>query len=120
MEISVGDLLILHHGYIDEVISEKNKVRKTLLTQYSGYLLADKQYEKVVEVLTSDLAFRQPLTPGQLMVRGCALIHLRQPEYALRDVEEAHSRREEPTLFPSAIDPNARPSPSSASRSIVM
>ena len=165
MEISVGDLLILHHGYTAEVISERNKVqrnyelllkaleerpneayfymqlglelrrmdrlaesfdayakalnlaetqpnqfitdevRETLLTQYTGYLLADKQYEKVVEVLTSDLALRQPLTPGQLLVRGRALIHLRQPQYALKDVQEAYSRREEATLFPSAIDP---------------
>ena len=165
MEISVGDLLILHHGYTAEVISEKNKVqrnyellvkaleerpneayfymqlglelrrmdrlaesfdayakaldltdtqpnqiitdevRETLLTQYSGYLLADKKYEKVVEVLTSDLALRQPLTPGQLLVRGRALIHLRQPQYALKDVQEAYSRREEETFFPSAIDP---------------
>ena len=165
MEISVGDLLILHHGYTAEVISERNKVqrnyellvkaleerpneayfymqlglelrrmdrlpesfdayakalnltetqpeqvitdevRETLLTQYSGYLLADKQYEKVLEVLTSDLALRQPLTSGQLLVRGRALIHLRQPQYALKDVQEAYSRREEATLFPSAIDP---------------
>ena len=165
MEISVGDLLILHHGYTAEVISERNKVqrnyellvkaleerpneayfsmqlglelrrmdrlaesfdayakalnltetqpeqvitdevRETLLTQYSGYLLANKQYEKVVEVLTSDLALRQPLTPGQLLVRGRALIHLRQPQYALNDVQEAYSRREEATLFPSAINP---------------
>jgi tetratricopeptide (TPR) repeat protein len=165
MEISVGDLLILHHGYTAEVITERNKVqrnyelllkaleerpneayfhmqlglelrrmdrlaesfgayakalnlaetqpnqiitdevRETLLTQYSGYLLADKQYEKVLEVLTSDLALRQPLTPSQLLVRGRALIHLRQPQYAFKDVQEAYSRREEETLFPSAIDP---------------
>jgi len=165
MDISVGDLLILHHGYTAEVISERNKVqrnyelllkaleerpneayfymqlglelrrmdrlaesfdayakalnlaetqpnqfitdevRETLLTQYSGYLLADNQYEKVLEVLTSDLALRQPLTPGQLLVRGRALIHLRQPQYALKDVQEAYTRREETTLFPSAIDP---------------
>ena len=164
MEISVGDMLILHHGYTAEVISERNKVqrnyglllkaleerpneayfymqlglelrrmdrltesfdayakalnlaetqpnqiitdevRETLLTQYSGYLLADKQYEKVLEVLTSDLALRQPLTPGQLLVRGRALIHLRQPQYALNDVQEAYSRRDETTLFPSTID----------------
>jgi tetratricopeptide (TPR) repeat protein len=83
-----------------------DEVRETLLTQYSGYLLADKQYEKVLEVLTSDLAMRQPLTPGQLLVRGRALIHLRQPRYALKDVQEAYSRREETTLFPSAIDAN--------------
>ena len=106
MEISVGDLLILHHGYTDEVISEKNKFRKTLLTQYSVYLLADKQYEKVLEVLTSDLALRQPLTQGQLLVRSRALIHLRQPQYALNDVQEAYSRREGTTLFPSVIDIN--------------
>jgi len=165
MDISVGDLLILHHGYTAEVISERNKVqrnyelllkaleerpneayfymqlglelrrmdrlaesfdayakalnlaetqpnqiitdevRETLLTQYSGYLLADKQYEKVLDVLTSDLAMRQPLTPGQLLVRGRALIHLRQPQYALNDLQQAYSRREEATLFPSAIDP---------------
>lgn len=165
MEISVGDLLILHHGYTAEVISERNKVqrnyellvkalkerpneayfylqlglelrrmerfaesfdayakalnlaetqpnqtitdevRETLLTQYSGFLLADKQYEKVLEVLTSDLAMRQPLTPGQLLVRGRALIHLRQPKYAFNDVQEAYARRGEATLFPSAIDP---------------
>jgi glycosyltransferase involved in cell wall biosynthesis len=165
MDISLGDLLILHHGYTAEVISERNKVqrnyelllkaleerpneayfymqlglelrrmdrlaesfdayakalnlaetqpnqiitdevRETLLTQYSGYLLADKQYEKVLDVLTSDLAMRQPLTPGQLLVRGRALIHLRQPQYALNDLQQAYSRREEATLFPSAIDP---------------
>jgi tetratricopeptide (TPR) repeat protein len=40
-----------------------------------------------------------------LLVRGRALIHLRQPQYALNDVQEAYARREEPTLFPSAIDP---------------
>jgi tetratricopeptide (TPR) repeat protein len=82
-----------------------DEVRETLLTQYSGYLLAGKQYEKVLEVLTSDLALRQPLTPSQLLVRGRALIHLRQPQYALKDVQEAYSRREEETFFPSAIDP---------------
>jgi hypothetical protein len=59
----------------------------------------------VLEVLTSDLALRNPLTPGQLLVRGRALIHLRQPQYALNDVQEAYARRKEPTLFPSAIDP---------------
>ena len=169
MEISVGDLLILHHGYTAEVITERNKVqrnyellvkaleerpneayfymqlglelrrmdrlaesfdayanalnlaetqpeqiitdevRETLLTQYSGYFLVDKQYEKVLEVLTSDLALRQPLTPGQLLVRGRALIYLRQPQYALKDVQEAYSRRKEATLFPSAIDPIGGP-----------
>jgi tetratricopeptide (TPR) repeat protein len=81
-----------------------DEVRETLLTQYSAYLLADQQYEKVLEVLTSDLALRQPLTPGQLLVRGRALIHLRQPQYALNDVQEAYTRRDEATLFPSAID----------------
>ncbi len=163
-EISVGKMLILHHGYTAEVITERNKVqrnyelllkaledrpneacfymqlglelrrmdripesfdayakalnltetqpnqiitdevREVLLTQYSGYLLADNQYEKVLEVLTSDLALRQPLTPGQLLVRGRALINLRQPKYALKDVQEAYSRREESTLSPSAIN----------------
>jgi tetratricopeptide (TPR) repeat protein len=82
-----------------------DEVRETLLTQYSGYLLADKQYEKVLEVLTSDLALRQPLTPGQLLVRGRALICLRQFQYALKDVQDAYFRRAESTLFPSAIDP---------------
>jgi glycosyltransferase involved in cell wall biosynthesis len=165
MDIGVGDLLILHHGYNDEVITERNKVqrnyellvkaleeranqayfymrlglelrrmdrlaesfdayakplnlaetqpnqiitdevRETLLTQYSGYLLADQQYEKVLEVLTSDWALRQPLTSSQLLVRGRALIHLRKPQNALNDVQEAYFRREEATLFPSAIDP---------------
>ena len=165
MEISLGDLLILHHGNTPELTAERNKVhrnyellvkalekhpnhscfhrylgfelrrmdrlaesfdayakalnlaetqpnqiitdevRETLLTEYSGYLLADKQYEKVLEVLTSDMALRQPLTPGQLLVRGRALIHLRQPKYALKDVQDAYSRREESTFFPSAIDP---------------
>ena len=164
MEISVGDLLILHHGYTAEVITERNKVqrnyellvkaleerpneayfymqlglelrrmdklgesfdayakalnlaetqpnqiitdevRETLLTQYFRYLLADKKYEKVVEVLTSDLALRQPLTPGQLLVRGRALIHIRQPRYALKDVKEAYFLKEEEALFPSAIN----------------
>ena len=165
MKIRVGDMLILHHGYTAEVITERDKVqrnyelllkaleetpneayfhlqldlelrcmdrlaetfdayaqalnlaesqpnqtitdevRETLLTQYSAYLLADQEHEKVLEVLTSDMALRQPLTPGQLLVRGRALIHLRQPQYALKDVQEAYSRREEETLFPLAIDP---------------
>ena len=166
-ETSVGEMLILHHGYTAEIITERNKVkrnyelllkaleespnepsiymhlglelrrmdrlaesfdayakalnltetqpnqiitdevREVLLTQYSGFLLADNQYEKVLEVLTSDLASRQPLTPGQLLVRGRALIHLRQPKYALKDVQEAYSRREESTLSPSAINPQS-------------
>ena len=80
--------------------------RETLLTQYSAYLLADQHYEKVLEVLTSDLALKKPLTPGQLLVRARALIHLRQPKFALNDAQEAFSRRNEPTLFPSAIEPN--------------
>jgi len=169
MEISVGTLLILHHGYTPEVINERNKVqrnyelllkaleerpneayfymqlglelrrlerldesfeayakalklaetqpnqfiteevRETLLTQYSGYLFADKQYGKVLEVLTGDLALLNRLTPGQLLVRGCALIHLKQFDYALRDILDAHNRREEATLFPSAIDPVGTP-----------
>ena len=164
MEISLGDLLILHHGYTPEVIAERNKVqrnydllvkalknqpdevyfngqlgfelrrmgritesfeayekalnlaeseenriitdeeREQLLTQYSTYLLTDRHYEKVLEVLTSDLALCQSLTPGQLLVRAQALIHLRQSKHALRDVQEAYSRRNESTLFPSAIN----------------
>jgi len=165
MEISVGDMFILHHGYTAEVITERNKVqrnyellvkaleerpneayfhmqlglelrrmdrlgesfdayakalnlaetqpnqiitpevRETLLTQYTAYLLADQEYEKVLEVLTSDLAMRQPLTTGQPLARGRALIYLRQPQYAFKDVQEANSRREEPIMFLSAIDP---------------
>ena len=165
MEISLGDLLILHHGYTPEVTAERNKVqrnydllikalekwsdhayyymhlgfelrrmdrinesfeayekalnlaetelkrkitdevREQLLTQYSAYLLTDRHYEKVLEVLTSDLALRESLTPGQLLVRAQALIHLRQSKHALRDVQEAYSRRNESTLFPSAINP---------------
>jgi tetratricopeptide (TPR) repeat protein len=167
MEISVGDMLILHHGYTAEVITERNKVqrnyellvkaleerpneayfymqlglelrrmdrlaesfdtyakaldltetqpeqiitdevRETLLTQYSGYLLADKQYEKVLEVLTSDLATKEPLTPGQLLIRARALIHLRQASFALKDTQAAYARRADATLFPSAIDPKS-------------
>jgi hypothetical protein len=83
-----------------------DEVRETLVTQYSGYLLADNQYEKVLEILTSDLAMRQHLTPGQLPVRGRVLTHLRQPRYALNDVQEAYSRRDKATLFPSAIASN--------------
>ena len=78
--------------------------RETLLTQYSTYLLVDQQYEKVLEVLTSDLALKEPLTPGQLLVRARALIHLRQASFALRDTQEAYLRRGEETLFPSPID----------------
>jgi len=167
MEISVGDMLILNHGYTAEVITERNKVqrnyellvkaleerpneayfymqlglelrrmdrlaesfdayakaldltetqpeqiitdevRETLLTQYSGYLLAYKQYEKVLEVLTSDLATKEPLTPGQLLIRARALIHLRQASFALKDTQAAYARRAEATLFPSAIDPKS-------------
>jgi tetratricopeptide (TPR) repeat protein len=166
MEISLGDLLILHHGYTPEVTAERNKVqrnydllvkalkknpksayfnvnlgfelrrmdridesfeayekalnlaetelteiitdevREQLLTQYSAYLLIDKHYEKVLEVLTSDLALRESLTAGQLLVRAQALIHLSQSKHALRDVQEAYSRRNESTLFPSAINPS--------------
>jgi tetratricopeptide (TPR) repeat protein len=78
--------------------------RETLLTQYSTYLLVDQQYEKVLEVLTSDLALKEPLTPGQLLVRARALIHLRQASFALKDTQEAYLRRGEATLFPSPID----------------
>jgi tetratricopeptide (TPR) repeat protein len=88
----------------EQIITDE--VRETLLTQYSGYLLADQQYKKVLEVLTSDLALRQPLTAAQLLVRGRVLIHIRQPQYALKDVQEAYSRRKEATLFPSAIEPD--------------
>ena len=165
MEISLGDLLILHHGYTPEITTERKKVqrnydllvkaqknqpddvyfnsqlgfelrrmdritesfeayekalslaeveqniiitdevREQLLTQYSAYLLTDRHYEKVLEVLTSDLALRESLTPGQLLVRAQALIHLNQTKHALRDVQEAYSRRNESTLFPSAINP---------------
>ena len=165
MEISLGDLLILHHGYTPEITAERNKVqrnydllvkalenqpdgvyfnsqlgfelrrmdritesfeayekalnlaeaeqniiitdevREQLLTQYSAYLLTDRHYEKVLDVLTSDLALRESLTPGQLLVRAQALIHLSQTKHALRDVQEAYSRRNESTLFPSAINP---------------
>ena len=165
IEISLGDLLILHHGYTPELTAERNKIqrnydllvkaiekhsnssyfyrhlgfelhrmgrtiesfeayakalyliesnpelkitdeeRESLLTQYSGYLLKDRQYEKVLEVLTSDLALRESLTPGQLLVRTQALIQLGQPEHALRDVKEAYSRRNESTLVPSMINP---------------
>jgi tetratricopeptide (TPR) repeat protein len=76
-----------------------------LLTQYSTYLIVDHQYEKVLEVLTCDLALKKPLTPAQLLVRARALIHLGQSQLALNDAQEAYSRRTEETLFPSAIDP---------------
>ena len=119
MEISFGDLLVLHHGYTPEDTAERNKVqhnydllvkvlqkwsnqayyyvhsgfelrgmdriaesfeaytkllnlaeiesiqiitdegREQLLTQYSAYLLKDRHYERVLEVLTSDLATRE-------------------------------------------------------------
>ena len=165
MEISLGDLLIVHHGYTPEVTAERNKVqrnydllvkvlekspnnayyymhlgfelrrmdrikesfeacekalnlvetelenkitdevREQLLTQYSAYLLIDRHYEKVLEVLTSDLGLRESLTPSQLLVRAQALIHLSQPKHALRDAQEAYSRRNESTLFSSAVNP---------------
>jgi tetratricopeptide (TPR) repeat protein len=76
-----------------------------LLTQYSTYLIVDRQYEKVLEVLTCDLALKKPLTPAQLLVRARALIHLGQPNLALNDAQEAYLRRQEDTLFPSPIDP---------------
>lgn len=82
-----------------------DEVREQLLTQYSAYLMIDRNYEKVLEVLTSDLALRGSLTPSQLLVRAQALIRLSQPKHALKDAQEAYYRRHEPTLFPSAINP---------------
>ena len=83
------------------------EVRETLLTQYSAYLIVDRNFTKVVEVLTGALAKIGPLTASQLMVRARAYIHLKQPIKALNDAEMAHSQRMNGTLFPSAIDPQS-------------
>ena len=83
------------------------EVRETLLTQYSAYLIAERRFTEVIEVLTGVLAKSGPLTASHLMVRARAYIHLKQPIEALNDAELAHSYRMNGTLFPSAINPQS-------------
>ncbi|MEY4327147.1 MAG: hypothetical protein RIS24_3318, partial [Verrucomicrobiota bacterium] len=59
------------------------EVRETLLTQYSAYLLMDKQYIKAIEVLSGKLALNGALTCSQLMVKARAMVDLGKPEEAL-------------------------------------
>ncbi len=83
------------------------EVRETLLTQYSAYLIVEKRFTEVIEVLTGTLAKNGSLTASHLMVRARAYIHLKDPIKALADAELAHSYRMNGTLFPSAINPQS-------------
>jgi glycosyltransferase involved in cell wall biosynthesis len=83
------------------------EVRETLLTQYSAYLIVEKRFTEVIEVLTGTLAKNGSLTASHLMVRARAYIHLKEPIKALADAELAHSYRMNGTLFPSAINPQS-------------
>ena len=83
------------------------EVRETLLTQYSAYLIVERRFTEVIQVLTGVLAKSGPLTASHLMVRARAYIHLKQPIEALNDAELAHSYRMNGTLFPSAINPQS-------------
>ena len=80
------------------------EVRETLLSQYSANLLSEKQFEKVVNVLTGKLAAKSDLTASQWMVLALALIHLKRPNEALKAVDAAHRCRGHPTLFPSVFN----------------
>jgi glycosyltransferase involved in cell wall biosynthesis len=82
------------------------EVRETLLTQYSAYLLMDKQYQKVIDVLSGKLASSGALTCSQLMVKARALVELVKPEEALLVLQDARIQRDKKTLFPSAFNPN--------------
>jgi glycosyltransferase involved in cell wall biosynthesis len=91
----------------DKTDRESPEVRETLITQYSTYLFIHKKYSETINILDSDLAKRNGLTPGQLMIRSSAFLNCGRLSEALRDAIEAYNRRDEPTFSPQFIDPKS-------------
>ena len=91
----------------DKTDRESPEVRETLLTQYSTYLFIHKKYTETITTLDSDLAKRNGLTPGQLMIRSSAFLNCGSLSEALKDAIEAYNRRDESTFSPQFIDPKS-------------
>ena len=92
---------------IDKTDRESPEVRETLLTQYSTYLFIHKKYTEIINIFNSDLAKRNGLTSGQLMIRSSAYLNCGKLSEALKDSTEAYNRREEATFSPQFIDPKS-------------
>jgi glycosyltransferase involved in cell wall biosynthesis len=91
----------------DKTDRESPEVRETLLTQYSTYLFIHKKYTEIIKIFNSDLAKRNGLTSGQLMIRSSAYLNCGQLSEALKDATEAYNRRDESTFSPQFIDPKS-------------
>lgn len=92
---------------IEKTDRESPEVRETLLTQYSTYLFIHKKYIETIDILNSELAKRNGLTPGQLMIRSSAFLACGKLSEALTDATEAYRRRDEATFSPQFIDPKS-------------
>ena len=92
---------------IDKTDRESPEVRETLLTQYSTHLFLHKKYTEIINIFNSDLAKRDGLTSGQLMIRSIAFINCGKVTEALQDATEAYNRRDEATFSPQFIDPKS-------------
>lgn len=92
---------------IDKTDRESPEVRETLLTQYSTYLFIHKRYTEIINIFNSDLAKRNGLTSGQLMIRSIAFINCSKLSEALQDATEAYNRRDESTFSPQFFDPKS-------------
>ena len=91
----------------DKTDRESPEVRETLLTQYSTYLFIQKRYTEIINIFNSDLAERNGLTSGQLMIRSIAFINCSKLSEALQDATEAYNRRDESTFSPQFFDPKS-------------
>ena len=91
----------------DKTDRESPEVRETLLTQYSTYLFIHKKYTEIIKIFNSDLAKRNGLTSGQLMIRSSAYLNCGKLAEALKDATEAYNRRDEATFSPQFIDPKS-------------
>jgi len=91
----------------DKTDREPPEARETLLTQYSTYLFIHKRYTEIINIFNSDLAERNGLTSGQLMIRSIAFINCSKLSEALQDATEAYNRRDESTFSPQFFDPKS-------------
>jgi glycosyltransferase involved in cell wall biosynthesis/ADP-heptose:LPS heptosyltransferase/chemotaxis methyl-accepting protein methylase len=81
-----------------EVVPE---LRETLLTQFCTRLIAQKQFQKVVQVLTSPLAHAQGgLTASLHFSLGLACMELAQPAEAAKQFQACLAKRNQPSLSP--------------------
>jgi glycosyltransferase involved in cell wall biosynthesis/tetratricopeptide (TPR) repeat protein len=74
--------------------------RETLLTQFTGHLVADKRFDDIVHLWQSPVAKAAPMTASQHFNLGLAYMNLNQPHHAAWHMRECLAKRGLPALSP--------------------